>query len=802
MYLFKGRPVFGLPLIYFFLLAAFQPAIAQQLQLEGFITDNKGEPLEGASVMLHELGKSSFSDAKGHFRFDRLKSGNYHLHVYQIGYRSAERYVQVKEPLTVISIRLEQAVVELRSAVIEESMTKAVQKEQSQSMDVMSSQEIFRYGNSSLVKILEKVPGVTSINTGTGVSKPVIRGMGFNRVVVAENGIKQEGQQWGGDHGLEMDQFAVDKVEVVKGPASLLYGSDGMGGVIHVRPAELPSRDKAEGALLATARSVNDLLGFSAVAALNKNDNFMRFRVSTQDYADYRTPADSFTYNSYRLPVVRSRLKNTAGRERNFQLMTGVRRGWGFSTLTFSRFGQETGLFSGAHGIPRAYQLTDDGDVRNIELPRQQIDHYKVLSNTSLMLKHSWLEMDLGYQYNHRREYSLPHVHGKGPQPTGNLELEFKLRTLSGNLRYHYSQNDKRRWVFGLSAQHQENISGGFNFLVPVYRYGSAGAFAFLRQTISDKLLWNAGLRYDHGLIQAERTIRAVYENPQTISGYQQVSPQLHRHFGNLSGSTGISWFPAPKLNVKLNLGSSFRMPSPPELTANGIHHGTFRHEMGDSLLRSERGYQSDLVLHYEGSKWFVTLSPFLNYFHRFIFLDPTPQFSTLPDAGLIYRFSQADALHFGGEFQGDVHLRESFHLALTGQYVRGLNLESSYSLPFTPPAQLRLDAAYEWEQAGNRLHDLYAGIQLQAVAKQSLTARNEPETPGYFLVNLDAGSKIRMGKNTWQLAFGIQNLLNTKYYAHLNRYRMLNLPEPGRNFMISIRIPFESKLKSTNPGS
>jgi len=765
---------------------------AQEIQLEGYVFDAEKKPIEGVSVVLHELNRSTISGTQGQFSFGQLKAGHYHLHFYLIGYKSVTRTVRIKSVNEQLQVQMEQAVVELRSAVIEESTTKADQREKSQTIDIVESKEMFRNGSTSFAKLLEKIPGVSSISTGTGISKPLIRGLGFNRVVVAENGIKQEGQQWGGDHGLEIDQFAVERVELVKGPSSLLYGSDGLGGVIHIRPAILPEKNKVQGAMMATGRSVNDFLGYSAMVSVNKKDNFIRFRFSSQDYADYKVPADSFTYNGYRLPIVNQRLKNTAGNERNFQLMGGIRRGWGFSTITYSRFAQRAGLFSGAHGIPRSYQLTDDGDKRNIDLPSQSTEHHKVISNTSILLRHSWLEIDLGYQYNLRREYSLPHVHGKGPQPSGNLELGLNLQTISGNVRYHFDLSERSRWVFGLSAQHQENKSEGFNFLIPAYRQTSAGAFAFYRHDFSEQLFFNAGLRYDLGQIGTTRTLKPLYTDPETIAGYQEVSPQLNRHFGNWSGSSGISWIHNAKLNFKFNLGSSFRMPAPSELTANGIHHGTFRHEMGDATLKSERGYQSDLQVHYEGPNWFVTMSPFFNYFHDFIFLDPRPEFSTLPEAGLVYRYNQADALHFGGELQGDIHVLHALHLELTGQYVRGMNLESGYPLPFTPPMNIQLSMAYEWEKAGKYFQDMYTGMSVQYAARQNLTARNELETPGYCLLNFEAGTNLHLGTQTIKVAFNVQNLLNTKYLAHLNRYRILNLPEPGRNFMLSIMVPFE----------
>ena len=764
--------------------------------ISGTITDEQGTPLPAVTVFIHEVSKSTQTNNLGEFKISGIKPGNYHLHLHLIGYQAAEIDLNVATTNEPLKITLQQASIELNNITIEESILKSGQREQSQSMQVVDKEFMLKNGNASLMKILENIPGVSSINTGQGVSKPVIRGMGFNRVVVAENGIKQEGQQWGGDHGLEIDQFSVDRVEVLKGPSSLMYGSDGIGGVVNIRPAPAPELNTTQSALLLTGRSVNDFVGLSGMSSINKNDKFFRARISVQDYADYRVPADSFIYNSYILPIEKQRLKNTAGRERNAQFMLGTSKKWGYSTLTFSVFDQKVGLFSGAHGIPRSYELKHDSTHRDIDLPYQSVQHYKALSNTSLMIGKHWMEIDLGYQFNHRREFSSPHAHGKGPQPQGDVELEFKLQTITSNVRFHFEGSKNLKWVFGINNSSQQNRIGGFSFLIPVYNNFSTGAFAFMRKEVSKKLIFNAGIRYDYGNIRADRYLRAIYADSVTISVYEQASPNINRTFNNASGSTGISWFPAEKLNVKFNFGSGFRMPTAPELTANGIHHGSFRHEMGDSTLTSERGYQSDLLMKYATKKWEISVSPYFNYFDGFIFLDPTPEFSLLPDAGLLYRFNQANAIHYGAEFQSDMHITEHFHFGLSGQYVAGLNLETSYSLPFMPPAQLRSDVEYEWEKWGKRLKDVYIGVQWQGVFDQNDVARNEPETPGFSLINLNFGTGIQVGKQTWKLVLNIQNVFDTKYFAHLNRYRMLNLPEAGRNVMFSVLIPFKSTLK------
>ncbi|MEX1189732.1 MAG: TonB-dependent receptor [Bacteroidia bacterium] len=770
-------------------------ALQAQFTLKGKVLSNEGKAIEGVTVFLHEANLSRITDKTGTFEFSVIKPGNYHLHLNRIGYAARQIDIKLQENLEMEFV-IQKTYLELRQAIVEESMFKSGQSESSQSVNMVDRDQLLKNGDFSLVKMLESVPGVSSINTGTGISKPVIRGMSFNRVVVAENGIKQEGQQWGGDHGLEIDQFAIDRVEVIRGPASLLYGSDGLGGVVNIRPAPFPKKNTVSGSVLASGRSVNDFIGSSVMTAVNKNDIFFRARISTQDYGDYRVPADSFTYNTYILPIVNGRLKNTAGSERNAQFMTGINRQWGFTTITASIYQLHAGLFSGAHGIPRSYQLIDDGDNRNIDLPKQGVEHYKILSNSAILLGKNWLEADFGYQYNHRREFSSPHAHGKGPQPVGNKELEFMLSTLSANIRYHQENSTKSQWVLGLQSQIQNNTIGGFQFLIPRFNTYSLGVFAFNKFKVNDNFLLNGGIRYDLGNIQTDRYMAAVYADSVTIIGFTQRSPELNREFHNFSASTGFSWLPANHWNIKFNLAKSFRMPTAQELTSNGVHHGSFRHEMGDSTLNSEHGYQSDFSISFENGHRLIRLTPYFNYFQNYIFLDPKPIFSPLHDAGLIYQFNQANAIHTGLELQTDFHLTEAFHAGLTGQFVYAYNLATSYPLPFIPPGQLKLDLGYEWEELSPTVEEVSVGAQIQAVADQYEVARNELPTNGFALLNLNSSVKLKAGKQEVRLVLNIQNVFNTKYFGHLNRYRILNLPEPGRNVLLTVFIPFESKIK------
>ena len=614
--------------------------------------------------------------------------------------------------------------------------------------------------------------------------------MSFNRVIVTDQGVKQEGQQWGADHGLEIDQYSPERVEIIKGPSSLLYGSDGMGGVINILPAPLPSSNTLNGSFLGAYKSNNHLFGTSTMLQGNRGGKLFRIRFSTQDFGDYKVPADSFAYNRFVLPIYDQALKNTAGRERNITAMVGLEKHWGQATVTVSNFHQKAGFFSGALGIPREYQLTPDGDSRNTALPRQATDHFKVIANGIIHFDRNWLELDMGYQNNYRREESNPHAHGKGPRPEGTLALGLTLQTFSANVKYNHQVTDKVKGIYGFQAQHQLNERSGFEYLLSDFISGHVGVFVHEEYQINTKTSINAGVRFDYGYRNIEEYTEPVYDDQENVIGYNKRSGNVERQFSNFSGGMGISFYPHQHFNAKLNLGSSFKIPTAPELSANGIHHGTFRHEVGDSTLNSERGWQADLNLTYRTEKLHASLTPFFNYFDQYIYLGPTSQFSTLPEGGQIYRYSQDDAIFTGAEASFEYALFKSFHVKTALEYVWNYNLNTQLALPFTPPLSILGEAEYHLPLQGV-FSNLYLGMLVQYFAAQMRVDRNEKPTPGYTLINFSSGLDMEINNQAIELMFSVQNLFNIKYFNHLSRYRLLNLPEQGRNFNITLKIPF-----------
>lgn len=755
-----------------------------QLRLSGLVVNEAGEPLAGASVLLHELQLGRVTSNDGQFAFTNLKAGAYHLHIHFLGYaaQSVDIRLQRDEQIKIV---LKPSSLELQEILVENDLTKTNEGQQTQRTDIVSDDYIRKYAGLTLMQSLERMPGIQTINTGIGISKPVIRGLSFNRVAVTENGIKQEGQQWGIDHGLELDQFNVGRVEILKGPASLLYGSDAMAGVLQIKPALFPAEDNVEGSLSLLGRTVNDHLGGSAsVQGHQKNGLVYRFRATAHQYGDYKLPADSFQYNRFIIPIPNRRLENTAGEEFHLSGALGLHKRWGYSHLNISSFNQKIGFFPGAIGRPLGYRVVDDGNRRNIALPSQHIRHYKVSSNSSIILGRNWLELDLGFQRNDRAELSLPHAHGRPLlDSSDNLAHGLTLDTWSYNARYHIKIDSAISVILGSSGQYQQNRISGFEFLIPDYNALQLGAFAMLQWQYKPKLFTSFGLRYDLGQLQSDAYTETIVINGQLTD--RQRAPQIDRFFHNVSGAWGFSYTPRPALNLKAHLGSSFRLPTIPELGSNGVHHGSFRHEVGDSTLRPERGWQIDLGMQYQEARWAIRLNPYFNYFTNYIYLRPTGIFTFLPEGGQIFQYAQGSVVHTGTELQLEYHLVENLHLALMGEYVWMKNLDTGVPLPWTSPGSLSWEVEYSFERSPRWLNKPYLGLDWRWMMAQRRVDRNEEPTPAYQLVNLQMGSDFRLGKKSLQLRLLANNLFNVRYLNHLSRFRLLNLPEPGRNLQV-----------------
>lgn len=392
--------------------------------------------------------------------------------------------------------------VALPEVVIAETYQQLQNKKTALTLEVADRDFLRKHFTGNFMQAMENIPGVQAMDIGSGFSKPMIRGMGFNRVAVLENGIKQEGQQWGADHGLELDAFNVDAVNVMKGPASLLYGSDAMGGVIDIAPVLVPAENMLFGDVTLLGKSVNETIGASLMLGIKRNAWYTRLRYSEQRFGDYRIPADTIVYLTQKMPVYGRRLKNTAGWERNVNFFTQYQKKGYKSNLAVSNVFQKTGFFPGAHGVPDLSRLEDDGDSRNIDLPYSKVNHLKVTTHQQYAWEKFILSGDIGYQNNHREEWSAFHTHyGTQPLPETDpdKELAFNLNTFSFSAKGRWVGSSSWEHRMGWDSQFQRNTISGYSFLLPEYDRFTTGMSWLTTYRPDNTLSVSGGLRYDYG---------------------------------------------------------------------------------------------------------------------------------------------------------------------------------------------------------------------------------------------------------------------------------------------------------------
>ncbi len=771
-------------------------------QIRGVVSDNERHPLTGATVVLLPDSTVAVSDLDGRFSFQNVEIGPHTIHVSFLGYtpyKTIVRYTGLR-PLN-LEIKLQLSEELLNTIIVTGEHAK---QESSLSVAHISDHLIDDHSHGTFAKSLESLPGINAINVGTGIAKPVIRGLSSNRIIVNQQGIKQESHQWGADHGLEVDQYDVERVEIIKGPASLQYGSDGLGGVINIMPGKILPAGTIAGSAQGVYKTNNDHYGGSVHMGLNWQNNFFSARYSRQSFGDYEVPANNFIYNGFTLPIYNNRLKNTSGQETNLRMSMGIQRDWGIGRIHFNHYTLEAGLFSGAVGIPRSYTLTDDGNRRDIDIPNQKVDHYRLSIHQTLLIgDDDHLDFNLGYQKNIRREFSFPEFHSipaSQLEPGNNLALQFELRTLSGNVHYEHRFSSKRKLITGGNVQWQRNTRTGFEFLLPDFQTFRYGLFGLTEWQTPTGITFNAGLRLDLASNDTEFFRQWVWNSNEMIID-SLVARETNDNFFNWSASLGMSIpFGENKWILKTNLGKSFRIPYPAETVSNGIHHGTFRHEVGNPDLTSEHGYQVDISAEFSQDHFRGSIATYVNYFNNYIYLGPTfpAEFSSLPEAGQLFKYRQDDALYTGFELEWEWHLTDRLEWTQSADFVYSHNISTGLALPFTPQPSFKNRLHYLiWQnKKGEHILEVSTGHNYSFPAEgSSRIDRSERPTPGYHLWDAGAEYTGEIRGQEFQLNLKCHNVFNTFYFNHLSRYRLINVPEQGRNIVISLKVPFSGQI-------
>lgn len=641
----------------------------------------------------------------------------------------------------------------------------------------------------SLVQSLQGIPGVKAMSIGSGQSKPIIRGLGFNRMVVAEDGIKHEGQQWGHDHGLEIDQYAIDRIEIIKGPAALLYGSDAIGGVINLYSNYIPTKP-FQGSVSLFARSNNESLGLSAKMEGRTKKFYWRTNLTAIDYADYKVTTDTIAYYSYRIGLHDKRLRNTAGKELDGSFTLGY-TGYRLRTdFQLSNSYAKSGFFANAHGLEiRNSKLDYDRSRRDIDLPYQSVNHLKVASHSVYQAGPLVLKGILAYQNNIRKEFSEPVSHGYMPKPSNTLERQFYKNTYTANLEMAVPIAEKHDFKAGVNAEYQHNRRRGWGFIIPDFETLSLGAYAYDRFAINKDLAVNVGVRYDYAHTKIHR-YSDWYLTPinDTDSAYKERSGNISRTFNSVTWSAGMNYALGNWI-FKANVGKSFRIPIPKELGADGVNYHIFRYEKGNSGLDPEESYQLDAGINWNNNKVNVQVDPYLNYFPNYIYMNPTPHFYE----GLqLYNYSQSRVLRYGFEVKINWKILPCLEAEAQGEYLHAEQKsgeKKGYTLPFSTPWSADGGLKYLFNRQLDR--EGFVALNVHVVGAQNDIVPPEEPTPGYYTLNMTAGKTFPIGHGKLKVSLNADNLLNRKYYDHTSYYRLIYIPEPGRNVSLMATVNY-----------
>jgi iron complex outermembrane recepter protein len=762
-----------IPGIIFFLFITVSYA---QVTFSGKVTEKEsGEPLIGATVYFPELKSGTSTDKDGSFRILNLPATSLLVQVSYIGYQSITATVDLSKT-TVENFGLSGSAIESQEVVITGNALSSENSRSSVSITPINKLQLFTTPSTNIIDAIATVPGVSEITTGGEISKPVIRGLGYNHVVTLNEGVRQEGSQWGDEHGIEIDQFSVDRIEVLKGPASLFYGSDAMGGVINILEPVPAEPGTIKGELASQFSTGNRLYSNSLMLEGNQAGFLWRLRGTYKDAASYQTPP-GYIYNS-------------GFKENNYNLLLGLVRKWGFTHLHVSIFDTKIGMTDGTRDS-LTHQFLDylgnpvsdaQSKSRKIEVPFQIVQHYQASSSTNLFLKNSQIRFNAGYQVNDRREYAST------PDEPG---LNLNLVTLTYDVRYTLKLPRSIEFVTGVSGMTQMNLNKGVEFLVPDYDLQDWGGFTYVKKSW-ERITLNAGIRFDYRSLNGKQMILDTMGHP-AASG-DTIFRAFHSTFSAVTGSSGITLRLNKIINLKFNIGRGYRAPNIAELGSNGVHEGTFRYEIGNPLLKPETSIQVDGEISANTKLLSAVFNGFYNVIDNYIYSrNSNGEMITSGNRSYpVFRYIQGNSVLKGFEFELDIHPIDALHLDNNVDYVWGRNLSTGVPLPFIPALHTMHDIRYTLKtRKTSRLISPYLEAGLEIHFGQYDVDSFETYTPGYVLVNASIGTTLKVQKQLWTIYISGKNLTDVKYFDHLNRLKYVGIYNMGRNITFGLILPF-----------
>jgi iron complex outermembrane receptor protein len=733
--------------------------INAQNTLSGKITAAKtGEALPEVDVFIRELQRGVISDMNGNYTFTNLPEGNLTLQFSYIGYKTEVKNISIHSGGNELDVLMQSTKLEIGEVVV--IGNSVVNKEKvPYKVEIASAKDLRYNGMVTLTQTLAELPGISTLSNGLAISKPVIRGLYGYRIATVLHGVRFDNQQWQEEHGFGLEEVGVDRVEVIEGPAALLYGAEALGGVINL----LPEKSAPVGRILGNYNIklfTNTLGAYSELGfkGANKKINW-QVHVGGQSHADYLDGKDQ------RIPNTRFLTLNANG-------MVGYFYDWGFSNLDYT-------FAHNVYGVVEEGELNNPKDKeedyfeREFEGPHHTIDYHIISLRNTFFAGDSKYKLDLGFQNNHR-------VEAEGTEDVAAAgdagELDLILNTFTSNFEWVHGLNESLEWTVGAQGDLQDNENDGGRILVPNAKMNEYSAFTYLKGSF-DKVNVETGLRYD---------LKSVKTEMMPATEFSAEMLPIDNEYSVVNGAIGASCNFTENLIGKLNFATGYRTPDLAELSSNGIHEATTRYEIGNSELKSEHNYQFDAGLIYQEYNFSLDLNYFYNKVNNFVFLNPTDEYH---NENRIYRFMQDNSLLQGGEANLDFTPSDLLDINASYSMVIGKKENGSY-LPFMPADKISGKVKInipDWSVFYNFSFFVSADHYL----KQTRTAAEEDSSAAYTLINAGIQSSFNIWDNPVNFSIVGTNLFDEYYISHLSILKPLGVHDIGRNITLSLDVPF-----------
>jgi iron complex outermembrane receptor protein len=713
-----------------------------QNKIVGTLTDKDQKPIANIIIALPELHKETTSDELGHYVLEQLPSGSFTLVFSGLSYATKTQKVTLSQKETVLNATLEENMIHMEEVIVSTAFNK-VQSQNVMKVEHESVKSLQQKGTATLIEGLATIPGVSQVATGTSIGKPVIRGLSGNRVLVYSQGVRLENQQFGEEHGLGLNDAGVESVEVIKGPASLLYGSDALGGVLYFNPEKFanPKEWKAD----FSQRLFSNTLGSNTTLGLKASSNNWKFlaRGSFNTHGDYQIPNGD-------------RVTNTRYNE------TDLKTGIGYSNTSFSSV-LRYNLNQLDLGIPENGIAEQSSSHRTL-FPKQAVNNHILSLHNNFYFKNSKLEADLGYIFNDRSEFEDSKV----------ANLHMKLRTFNYDLKYYLPQIGKLESIIGVQGMQQTNTNSGIEYLIPNATTADFGIFGTTNCEFGKNVL-QAGLRFDTRKVTAET---------HGVVGTEGYFEALNKKFDSFNASLGYKTTLREKVTLRLNIASGFRAPNLAELTSNGVHEGSNRYEIGNAQLKNEQNVQTDINVEYKNAHFEVFANGFYNHINRYIFIAPN---GNVLEGNNVFDYVQANAALYGGEAGIHIHPHPLDWLHFTSSFETVIaKKDNGDNLPLIPANKWNNNFRGEFE-VKNWWKEGFATLNIETTMAQNNPSAFETKTKDYTLINLGLGGKITLFHSNIQMNLNANNLLNKTYVSHLSRLKSDGIPNIGRNIVLGI---------------